>query len=539
MDNKKSSQNVVRKIKPKYTVRNALVNYYVLIMFTLFPLFFTNKYFNIRHDKLYFFLILTGFLTAAVFALTLEGSVNENDNNKARQSRLAVLIKNLSFTDLAVIAFLVVSIISTLLSEHPISAFWGESENISSSGRNNGLLLIIFYVTAYFLITRLFHYFEYIFAAFACSAGIVFLLAVLNGFFIDPLNMSEGLSQQDSMRFISTIGNKNMLSSYICIALPVAVAMSVYTKKTALRTLYIAVSGLGFAALMTADSDSGILGIGAFSVIYLIWYSRRPERLKYYFLSVFVMLSSAKLLRLFSIIMNDKGMGMDAYQRFFVYDNTSCILLAVTGIITLMLFVLDAKKPHIVLPKSVPVAIACVAAAAVIGALSIVFYFSVIDTETKLGSLETILRFNDRWGTHRGFMWIRSMRIFGDAPFFQKLFGTGPDTFYYAFSPYFGDLMKFGDTSTNAAHNEYINYLITTGITGLASYLAIVGGAIAGAVKYSKQNPLAVVCASAVICYSVQAVVNIAQPITTPLFVIFTALCESVSRQAKAELIVQ
>ena len=98
--------------------------------------------------------------------------------------------------------------------------------------------------------------------------------------------------------------------------------------------------------------------------------------------------------------------------------------------------------------------------------------------------------------------------------------------------------MKFGDTSTNAAHNEYLNYLITIGAAGLIAYLSVVGGAIVRAEK-SFSNQLSIVCVSAVICYSVQAVVNIAQPITTPLFILFVALTEAVSRRntGYAELI--
>ena len=82
-------------------------------------------------------------------------------------------------------------------------------------------------------------------------------------------------------------------------------------------------------------------------------------------------------------------------------------------------------------------------------------------------------------------MWVRSIWIFGDASFIEKLCGVGPDIFYSAFSPYFDDLSKYGDSSTNAAHNEYLNYLITIGITGLLSYLAIVCGTIKNAVKYA------------------------------------------------------
>ena len=47
------------KIKETYNVNNALLNYYLALMFTLFPLFYSNAYFNIRHDKYYLFIGLT------------------------------------------------------------------------------------------------------------------------------------------------------------------------------------------------------------------------------------------------------------------------------------------------------------------------------------------------------------------------------------------------------------------------------------------------------------------------------------------------
>lgn len=281
-------------------------------------------------------------------------------------------------------------------------------------------------------------------------------------------------------------------------------------------------------ALMTADSDSGIVGIAAFLVIYFIWYSRKISNFKRYFLCITVMLASAKLLNIFTLL-KFESKGMESFQKMFVYSNISYALILGSAILTAILYFIDFKKPDMVLSKAVPIALGSLVGLCVVGVIGAMIYFSLIDTQTKLGGL-SILRMNDKWGTHRGFMWIRSFEIFGDLPIFKKLFGTGPDTFYYAFAPYFNDLKQYGDSSTNAAHNEYINYLITIGIAGLGAYLALVGGVIVRAVKKAKENPLAIVFVSAVICYSVQAVVNISQPITTPLFIIFIALTEAVCK---------
>lgn len=77
-----------------------------------------------------------------------------------------------------------------------------------------------------------------------------------------------------------------------------------------------------------------------------------------------------------------------------------------------------------------PIALAVVFGFCAVAMIGIMVYFSCIDTKTDLGSFERIIRFNDIWGTHRGFMWIRSIWIFGDASFIEKLFGVGPDMFY-------------------------------------------------------------------------------------------------------------
>lgn len=527
----------VQPSQERYTLRNSLVNYYLILMFSLFPLFtsfyidasfpfihFDNAYFSIRHDKYYIFIILTGLSLITLLLLSLTYS-DKNKKKEPSAEKKQRVIKTLSFTDWAMIAFLGSCVVSTLFSSYIRDAFWG------TAGRNNGLLLMIFYVGAYFLITRFFYYKENTLLVLAAASVIVYLLAILNCFNVDPLGMYNNFTNaQDFETFTSTIGNKNLLSSYICITLPVFVTMSVHTDKFAHRIAYLTACAFGFMSLMTADSDSGILGIGVFLVIYFIIYSRNISKLKRFFLAITVMLASAKILRLFSYIMDDNAKGMDKFQEIFVYSNIGYILIAVVGIITALLYFIDYKKPDLTFSKAVPIIFAVLFTLGIITALGTVIYFSIFDTTTDLGGFETLLRFNDKWGTHRGYMWIRSVWIFGDASIFEKLFGVGPDNYYYDFKPYFDGLIKYGDSSTNAAHNEYLNYLITIGIAGLASYLAIICSAIKRAINTARQNPVAIVFASAVICYSVQAVVNIAQPITTPLFIIFIALCEAVAR---------
>lgn len=507
----------------RYTVKNALVNYYLLLMFTLFPLFFTQQYSNIRHDKYYLFLIFSMILAVVEFMMV----ISEDRGPALEQSKK--WYRCLGSTDWAMLALLFVYSLSTVFSAYPMDSVTG------NQGRNNGLLLMVAYTAVYFVITRQYKFYEYVFGALAAGSGVVFLLAIINYFYIDPLGMFTGYEQQYITDFSSTIGNKNLLSSFVCVCLPVVMMLFINTAVNKLRWLYYAVTVIGFSALLVADSDSGFLGFFVFLIIILIYYIRKPQKLSMFFFSVFSMLAGAKILRLFSLIMIDNSKGFTDIPRFFIYNSgISYALIVFFGLLALTFYLVYKRNPDIIFPKAVFIAAVCIVSLLACAVAYLFIKYTFLDTSTPLNEVMSYFRFNDKWGTHRGYMWRKSAEIFGGFGVKDKLLGCGPDTFYTAFSPYFSELYRlYGDGSTNCAHNEYLNYLVTTGILGLAAYLAVIGSFIVRAVKYAKVNPLAMVCCSGVICYCIQAVVNIAQPITTPLFIILLAIGEAVCRKAK------
>ena len=521
------------------------INIYLFIMFTVFPLFvsmYTDGKFpfihldegfvGIRHQKYYFFLAATAIAVIAEIFLLI--STNYNGSGKPKINKKA-LFENISFTDWAALALVLSCAVSTILSPYIELAFWGESViNGSAQGRNNGLVLILFYVIVYFMITRLYRYSEVVFIGLACSCGIVYILTVLNGYYIDPLNMFANFRSQQNvyMEFFATIGNKNMLSSFICITLPVLFTMSVVTQKLKFRIIYLISVSLGAMALIIDDSDSGLLGIAVFLAVFMVVFAGGLDRLKFYFLALTVFFASIKVLRLISYILEDSYKKLGKFPSAVLFSNKLYIAIAVSAVITVILFLVCRKKPGLVLPKAVPITLGCIFGLAALGALGVFVYFSFIDTKTPLGDWEKVLRFGPKWGTHRGVMWIHAIEIFTGADFIHKLFGFGPDTFYCVYEPYFAELQKYyGNSFTDAAHNEYINYLVTIGIAGLTSYLAFVCGALVRGFKSAKRNPVVLAFAAAVIGYAVQAVVNIAVPISTPLFIIFVSLCEAMARQ--------
>ena len=545
---KKSSQpkKTVRQPVERYSLKNTLANTYLFVMFTLFPLFinltvgssfpyisFAYGYTAIRHQKYFLFMAMTAAVLISEIMLLL---TKTSEERRVTNPGLRHLTKTLSFTDWAALAFALSCAISTVFSPYLETALTGES---SLGGRNNGLLLMLAYTALYFMLSRCYRYKEYVFLAMAFVNIFIYLLAVLNGFYLDPLGMLEAFRNTQSRvfnDFMTTIGNKNMFSSYLCITIPVMITMFVNSTVNWHKAAYLLSASVGAMAVVVCDSDSAVLGLGAFAAVFFVLYLRRLDKLRRFLLALTIMLLSVKLLRWFSFLGGDNYKELTAIPGKIMLSGKSFLLIAVLAALTVLAYVLSLRFPKLTLPKAVPIVMASLFGAAVLAGAGVIVYFSAFNTETELGSWERLLRYSDAWGTHRGFMWNRSLEAFGGYNFFQKLFGTGPDTFCYTFSPYFGELYeRFGDGSTDAAHNEYINYLMNIGIVGLLSYLAFTGSALVRGIRAAKHDPTALVFASAVVAYLAQAVVNISVPIAAPLFIIFVSLCEAAARQSRKE----
>ena len=132
-----------------------------------------------------------------------------------------------------------------------------------------------------------------------------------------------------------------------------------------------------------------------------------------------------------------------------------------------------------------------------------------------------VLIFGDNWGTGRGFNWRLAWEYFTkDASFLKKLIGYGPDTYYIITMDRYKHAMRdAGYGIFDSAHNEYIEYLTTIGILGTLAYLGVLTTSLRQMLK-KPGNACAIACGFAVLAYAVQAVVNIAIPVTTPIFML-------------------
>ena len=112
---------------------------------------------------------------------------------------------------------------------------------------------------------------------------------------------------------------------------------------------------------------------------------------------------------------------------------------------------------------------------------------SVSQTQTATQVTEDSGEGGTESGAIRAIVWVGAIKMWMAYP----IFGTGVETFglsYWQFRPTAHNDTSEWDYLYNKAHNEYLNYLSTTGIVGLVSYVVLIMGAIYQTAKSGNQK---------------------------------------------------
>ena len=504
-----------------YSMHEKMTNIYVIGMLTLFPVFMTDKLFNLRKDRLHYFVGTTVILLFFIIATYLCGI----DKKK--------WVKNIfkpTVEDFGMLGFLIVSIISTVLSEYGMEAVTG------SEGRDSGLIIMLGYVLCFFVVSRYYSYKKLPFDIFVISSSIIVVIAILHEFNVDPFNLLTEIADYQRGVFISTIGNLNMFSCFICVSMPVIAALLVTSKDIGSKIFYGIGITISFMGLLVASSDSGFFGMAAFMAVLFVYACRNSERMFNYMLCVFLMFLSCKIFRLISLVYEDKYRWLDAIPTFLIFNNKIYIPIAVFGALTVLFYFIKKKFGCTPAPKAVPIAAGIFVGLGALSLLGTFIYFSAIDKTTNLGALTKYLRLNDKWGTHRGYAWIRSIILFKTNGIKNMLVGSGPDTFGQIMKKYYRDDMLARHGSVfDSAHNEFLTYLVTIGALGLISYLTVLVSVIVKGIRRFEKSEGALITTLVVISYCAQSMFSLFTPIITPFLFLFVALTAGIIRRTPIE----
>lgn len=376
--------------------------------------------------------------------------------------------------DIALVLFLASQLISTILSMDIHTSFWGYYSRF-----NGGFLSMLSYIFLYFAFTTnvlstereesLKKLGRMLFAIFL-SGVLVALWGFPSHFGYDPtclafrgeLNVSCWTNAfQPKLRMFSTLGQPNWLAAFLLILIPIATAYAINSakliKKSALLGLPL-IKTIGFtlaAILFYYDmswtlSQSGFLGFWTGNII---------------FITIFMLLSLKKYS--FSVIKTISQRNIQALlliQILFVLTTFLTISpLQRLNSITYAGLISALSQPKATTQPSTPVTATPTPQVPAPPALE--------------GGITSS-------GDIRKIVWTGAIDIWKAYP----LFGSGVETYafaYYKFRPASHNLTTEWDFLYNKAHNEFLNYLATTGIVGLGTYLLFIGMFLFFAVKHT------------------------------------------------------
>jgi len=350
-----------------------------------------------------------------------------------------ILEKKFSFKrtplDIPIGLFLLSQIISTIFSLDQHVSFWGYYSRF-----NGGLLSTITYIVLYYAFlsnfqTNALNIVKKSLVFSLISGLLVALWGLPSHFGYDPtclvfrgsFDVSCWTAQfMPTVRIFSSLGQPDWLAAYLDILIPISLAYIILHKKL---WLTIPLTILFYLCLLYTRARSGFAGIWvALIVIALAYLFSEKKKIKSFFSNL--NLKSPISLTVIGLLI----------ITFFLGTSFAQLDVFTFGGITQRLQRIYAPKTAV---KSTPA------------------------TATPV----------DNGGTDssdiRLLVWTGAINAWKDNP----LFGTGVETFafaYYKYKPVGQNLTSEWNYLYNKAHNEYLNYLATTGIVGLGTYLSMI-----------------------------------------------------------------
>ncbi len=492
---------------------------FLLVMFAVFPLWTgANGYAVITHAKYTFFrgaasIYLIGMvvITAEMFFIGAKESID-----------VKRFYRDISFSQKFILVYLTAILISALLSDFSDVVWIG---NRRYEGFFTQLLYVgIFWGLASYGRPKPMHLLAF---ALAMSLNSFLVTAQFLGY--NPFELyPQGLNFHDRYlaytgEFLGTIGNSDLLSALLTIAVPLLVCGYMMLKEKWRWVLLIS-TVLSWWSLLLSEVSGGIVGIvvGVFLVIPVIMsdeqYQQRILVVGAIFCSVTAFFSAIE----YSYIGKTLEFGFNPSEGTLIFFSTAIALVLLMK--ALNTFNTGGRRYY---DKRIFYLVQAVT-------LIIVFLllFSYSGTTCLLYEASQILHGNilDSFGSSRIAIWRNAMAVVPEKLFF----GGGPDTLELRINLTFENTMKSGvllRAAVDVAHNEYLNILANTGLISLTAYLAALISVYKRWVSREALVKPLLTWSLPLLCYCIQAFFGISQCVTAPFFWILFGLFESELRK--------
>ena len=407
-------------------------------------------------------------------------------------------------------------VLSTVTSLSPVMSLWG------LGGYYGGCMMVLFTAASY-LAVRAFAPQKLLNGLTFCvgiTTALVTVLYVLNIFNIDLIGTYADTAVVERAQFFSTLGQKNFCSGFMAFALPL-VFYAFLVARGARHTVFYGIPAFfGALALAVVDADGLALGIGAAVLVLIcqrIFTTRTLRRLAVIGMFFFA------------------DAGWMQYMRTHVYTQGGKPILAAFGHYAQAGFAVCAAVWAVLFfalrGRELPLWKAGRVLAAVVVSLGVVLVVlaNFLPGFPSLGQkLDDLLVFSDDWGTYRGTAWRISWSAWTAQPLWRKLVGVGPGMMHTAVAQWAGADITARMKTFYAAHNEYLELLLTGGVLSLAAWVWFVAAHLRKAAQNWLRPGVAPVTL-ALVSYLAHAAVSIRVsmifPETMLLFALLQVFC--------------
>lgn len=494
-----------------------LTGIYLAVVLIGLPLCFRNAYYDIGDVKYYFY-CGSSILLIPILLFRL----------KERPS-IRGFLASLSLGEKALLVYWIVSALSTLCSPYRFEAFWG------NEGRLSGLFLMSIYVISYFSIARCYEPHPFFLYACALSGILVFALGITDFFNLNLLHFKDHITHQQSMDFISTMGNINFYVSYGAVIVGLSAGMYTSCTRFADAWIWFALMLFSFIGLIIGNSDSAYLTFGVLVgfLPFCLFRSRRGARR--YLMMISALLLAFLLVKMASICFQGMVWELNGVPAILLkWDGFLHLCLAVWALTAGWYgrdYLLHRQDAALDGKWRIFWWILLFLEAAAI--LAVLLDANVMGHAERYGAVRNYVVFDQQWGTHRGFVWRKAVENYSHFLPLQKILGLGPDT--YGIISYFKNLSEsgglFGELF-DSVHNEYLQFFVTIGPIATGAYLLFLGASIRDMLK-DPGSPSMTGIAFGVACYCGQALVSINQPGGTSIM--WTILAMGIAESRKTE----
>lgn len=520
-----SGNRISHEINEKRSKTSMIMGIFTLIVLCVFPVVYHDYYFDILETKYQFY------CAAAIGMIVLMAGCGLWTGQMIEYFKkfdLKKIVKSLNITDWSMLAFWFAHVLSWVFCEWPWEAFWG------TSGRYNGVFLVTVYMLVYFLVTRFFTFRKWYLDAFLAVSIFVCVFGITDYFQMDILGFKRQMLPKQRNIYSSTFGNINTYTVYVAASLVISTILFA-TEKCLKRTVwYYANMVIACFALIMGCSDNAYLSLAALFGLTPLYLLRTKTGTSRYFISVATLFTVILCIDKINAAYADVVIGIDSAFKIIAGMSILPVLVIVLWIFAVGITFVLVKRGQNTEDKMNPWAIRVWGCIVVLTVCAVAFAFydaTVLGNTERYGALASYVTFNEKWGTDRGYVWMKSLEFWnGIFTPIQKMVGYGADTLGLLMKLYEKPRMQNGIyVIYDSVHNEYLHYLVTTGVLGMISYIAFLVSAIRQMCRRVKSHPEVAAVMFAIIAYAVQAVVNINIPVVTPVIfqLLFMGLCKT------------